>query len=172
MKKAIIVAVSDNGVIGVKNDLPWHLPKDMKFFKETTQGHAIITGRKNYESIPEKYRPLPGRFNILLTKQEGYSVPDLVYKAQSMADAFDSAYKADHDYAFVIGGGEIYREALNHDIDEVYLTRVHAEVEGDVTFPELDPSKWQLVSETAFEADEKHKHAFTFQKYEAIRPVI
>lgn len=169
MKTAIIVAVSENGVIGVKNDLPWHLPEDMKFFKDTTKGHAVITGRKNYESIPEKFRPLPGRYNILMTTQEGYQVPAQVFKASNYEEAMTAAMHANHERAFVIGGGEIYREALKHGVDEIYITRVHANIDGDVTFPEVDTTKYKLVSESNRSADDKHAYPFTFQKYEAIR---
>lgn len=164
MKKAIIVAVSENGVIGKENALPWHLPDDMKFFKEKTKGHAVITGRKNYESIPEKYRPLPGRFNILLTTQADYEVPDSVYSTNNLTDAFAEARRWSHDYAFVIGGGVVYREALDR-VDEIFLTRVHADVEGDVTFPDLDASRWRLEEETLHPADDKHLHAFTLQRW-------
>ena len=165
MKVIIIVAVSENGVIGNKNNLPWHLPDDMKFFKEKTKGCAIITGRKNYESIPEKYRPLPGRYNIVMTTQKDYEVPSTVFKTDNIEDAFEAAYLKPCDYAFVIGGGEIYREALKHGVSEIFLTRVHANIEGDVTFPELNMENWKLVEETHHPADEKHQYAFTFSKY-------
>ncbi len=165
MKTAIIVAVSENGVIGHKNDIPWHLPDDMKFFKETTKGHAIITGRKNYESIPEKYRPLPGRLNIVMTTQVDYEVPETVCKSHSLEDALEYANDALHEYAFIIGGGEIYKQALEHGVSEIYLTRVHANIEGDVTFAELDEKEWKLVEEKYHPVDDKHKYAFTFLKY-------
>ena len=166
MKIAIIVAVSENGVIGNKNNLPWHLPDDMKFFKEKTKGCAIITGRKNYESIPEKFRPLPGRYNIVMTTQKDYSAPGAIV-VNSMEQALTTAYMhtKDEGETFIIGGGEIYREALKHEVSEIYLTRVYANIEGDVTFPELDKSNWQLTELTNHPADEKHQYAFSFLKY-------
>lgn len=166
MKTAIIVAVSENGVIGHKNDIPWHLPNDMKFFKETTNGCVVITGRKNYESIPEKYRPLPNRTNIVLTTQKDYLAPGAIV-VNSIDEAFTTAHMhtSDEGKCFIIGGGEIYREALKHEIDEIYITKVHMNIEGDVTFSELNIDHWQLVEEKHHPIDVKHKYAFTFLKY-------
>jgi len=166
MKVAIIVAVSENGVIGNKNNLPWHLPDDMKFFKEKTKGCTIITGRKNYESIPEKFRPLPGRRNIVITTQKEYAAPGAIV-VNSIEQALTTAHMhtKDKEEVFIIGGGEIYREALKHGVSEIYLTRVHSNIEGDVTFPELNKDNWSLVEETNHPADEKHQYEFTFSKY-------
>ena len=154
----IIVAVSENNVIGRKNDLPWHLPDDLQYFKDKTKGHPIIMGRKNFESIG---RVLPGRQNIIITRQLNYAV-DGCDVVGSLEEAIQAAQGAED--IFVIGGGEIYKQALPF-VDRVYLTRVHADIEGDVYFPELGP-EWKDLSAEHHEADERHAHAFTYYVYE------
>lgn len=165
MKVSLIVAAAENHVIGKDNDLIWHLPKDMKYFKETTQGHFVIMGRKNFESIPHKYRPLPNRTNVVITRQTSYTAEDCIV-VNSLEEAIQKANEANDNEPFIIGGGEIYRLAMEADlVDKIYLTRVHKTYEGDTFFPELN-DKWKLVSSEKIKADEKHKSDFSFEVYE------
>lgn len=165
---SIIVAVSENGVIGKDNRLIWSLPADMKFFREKTTGHFIITGRKNYESIPEKFRPLPNRTNIIITRQKDYQAPDTVV-VPSIDAALDYAQKhSEQEEVFVIGGAEIFNQLMPR-IDRVYLTRIHHTFEGDVYFKDLSPAEWQLTQSERFEPDKKNKYAHTFQTWERKR---
>jgi dihydrofolate reductase len=152
---SLIVAVADNGVIGQRNGLPWRLPEDLKRFKALTMGKPIIMGRKTYDSIG---KPLPGRTNIVITRQPGLSLPGCVV-AGSLPAAVDAAGAVDE--VMVIGGAEIYRQALPMT-QRVYLTRVHAQVEGDACFPALAPEQWQEVAREDYPADERHAHAFSF----------
>ncbi len=165
MKVAIIVAAAENHVIGKDNDLIWNLPKDMKFFKDTTKGHFVIMGRKNFESIPHKYRPLPNRTNVVVTRQESYPAEGCIV-VNSISDALIIAKEANDEEPFIIGGGEIYRLALEQDlVDIIYLTRIHKNYEGDTFFPELSKI-WKLIRTEKHEADEKHECAYSFEVYE------
>lgn len=156
---ALVVAVSENGVIGSKNGLPWHLPADLKKFKKLTTGHAIIMGRKTWESIG---RPLPDRRMLVVTRDPAKLAGQPVEAFASLEAALAAAGE---DEVFVIGGGEIFREALPR-AGRVYLTRVHADIAGDVTFPELPAGEWHEVSREDHEPDEKHPHAYSFLTYE------
>jgi dihydrofolate reductase len=154
----MIAAVAENGVIGRDNGLPWRLPIDMRFFRLKTTGHYVITGRKNYEAMG---RPLPKRENIVVARTPGYEAPGC--RVVSTLDAaLDIARCAGEQEAFIIGGAQIYKLALPV-ADRFYLTRVHAEVDGDVFFPEFDESDWALVSSERHEPDDKHAHAFTIE---------
>lgn len=165
MKVSLIVAVSENQVIGKDNDLVWHLPDDMNYFKKTTEAHFVIMGRKNFESIPHKYRPLPNRTNVIVTRQTSYEAEGCVV-VSSIVEALEKAKEAGDSEPFVIGGGQIYRHALeNNLIDRVYLTRVHESFEGDTFFPKL-ASEWKCISAIKKEADEKHSCDFTYEIYE------
>ena len=165
MKVSIIVAVSANGVIGKDNDLIWHLPKDMQFFKETTIGHHVIMGRKNFESIPHKFRPLPNRTNIIVTRNKNYFADNCLV-TNNLYDALQKSKKNNEKEAFIIGGGEIYKLALEEDlVDRIYLTRIHHEFDGDTFFPYID-KKWKETSKTEYKKDKKHKYDFTFLTYE------
>lgn len=162
---SLIVAVSENKVIGKDNDLVWHLPIDMKFFKDTTKDHFVIMGRRNYESIPHKYRPLPNRTNVIVTRQENYQADGCIV-VNFIEDAIQKAKEAGDNEPFVIGGGQIYKYALDNDlVHRVYLTRVHTEIEGDTFFEDLDDS-WNEVYSNMHPSDEKHPFAFTFQTFE------
>ena len=164
-----IVAVAENGVIGRKGDLPWHLPDDMKFFASTTRGHHIITGRVNYESIPLRFRPLKDRTNLVITRNKNYD-PQGAILVNALQEAIDLARKNGDDEVFIIGGGEIFKQAIEQDLmDRLYLTRIHADVEGDVFFPELDPAEWRTIEERHHAADERHAHSFTFLTLERVR---
>ncbi len=165
MKVSLIVAVSENKVIGKDNDLVWHLPTDMKFFKDTTKHHFVIMGRRNFESIPHKYRPLPNRTNVVVSRQENFEAEGCIV-VKSIEEAIDLAKKANDNEPFVIGGGQIYKYALDNKlIDRVYLTRVHTEIEGDTFFEDLDES-WELVNEKHHPEDDRHCFSFTFQTFE------
>ena len=167
MVVSLIVAVSENKVIGKDNDLVWHLPNDMKLFSNTTKGHFVIMGRKNYESIPHKYRPLPSRTNVIVTRQDDYKAKGCLV-VNSVEKAIEIAQKAGDKEPFVIGGGQIYKHAIeNNLVDRIYLTRVHTEIDGDTYFDDLDDS-WKLVHTDLHPSDEKHPFAFTFQTFERL----
>lgn len=161
MRISLIVAVSENNIIGRDNALPWNLPDDLKFFRKKTEGHPIILGRKNYEAIG---RALPNRRNIVVSRQTDLHIEgcDVV---SSVEAAIDLAKETEDEEIFIIGGGEIYRLAFPLS-DRVYLTRVHAEVEGDVTFPELSDEDWKEVERARHPADELHAYAFTFLTFD------
>ncbi|MBJ60128.1 MAG: diacylglycerol kinase [Flavobacteriales bacterium] len=165
MVVSLIVAVSENKVIGKDNNLVWHLPADMKFFKDTTKGHFVIMGRRNYESIPHRYRPLPKRTNVIVTRQDDYKAEGCLI-VNSVEAAIELAQKAGDKEPFVIGGGQIYKYAIkNNLVDRIYLTKVHTEIDGDTYFDDLDGS-WKLVNTDFHPSDEKHIYAFTFQTFE------
>ena len=155
---SLIVAASTNNVIGVQGSLPWHLPADLKRFKSLTMGKPIVMGRRTFESIG---RPLPGRRNIIITRQTDYPAAgcDIV----SSVDAAVAA-AADGDEVMVIGGGEIYRQFLPL-AERIYLTRVAAEIDGDTRFPALD-NGWQLSESEAHAADDRHRYDYEFQVLE------
>jgi dihydrofolate reductase len=161
---SLIAAVSRNNVIGKDNDLPWNLPDDMKYFMQTTSRHHVIMGRKNYESIPEKFRPLPNRTNIVVTRKKDYEAPGC-HVVHSLEDAFEIPMRSEQEEVFVIGGAEIFRQSLPF-ADRLYLTEIHADVDGDTLFPEFDRAEWNEVSRTPHPADERHKYAFDFVVYE------
>lgn len=158
---SLIVAASENRVIGRNNDLPWRLPDDMRFFVKTTKGHHILMGRKNLESFGKL---LPNRTNILLTRDRSYEFEGAkIFNELNKAIQF--AKDNGEEELMVIGGGEIYKQCLPM-ADRIYLTQVHAEIDGDVYFPELDPSEWLLQSESFHDKDEKHNYSFTFKTFE------
>jgi dihydrofolate reductase len=161
MKVSLIVAVANNGVIGKDNDLIWHLPKDMGFFKETTLGHHVIMGRKNFESIPERFRPLPNRTNVIITRNSDYKAEGCVV-VNSVEQALEVAKQNGDIQPFIIGGGQIYKLALeNNLVDKIYLTKVHHTFDGDTFFPELN-NEWKEVNKTVNKADEKHAYDYDF----------
>ncbi|WP_205512451.1 dihydrofolate reductase [Longitalea arenae] len=156
-----VVAAADNNAIGKNNQLLWTLPNDMKFFKNTTWGMPVIMGRKTYESLG---KPLAGRTNIIITRQQQWQ-PEGVIVVHDIEEAKAAAAATDAKEAFIIGGGEIYRQTLPIT-QRVYLTRVHASVEGDTYFPELNTADWELLSQLDFTADEKHAYAYSFQVWQ------
>ena len=162
MTTTIIVAASENNVIGINNNLPWNLPEDMKFFKNTTWGMPVIMGRKTFETF--KGKPLPGRMNIVITRQKDWK-PEGAVVVDSYKDAQFVAAETDCKEAFVIGGGEIFKDLINK-VDRLLITRVHAIVDGDVFFPVIEKKYWNLVSSVYNPADEKHAVAFTFEVWE------
>lgn len=163
-----IAAVAENGIIGHQGDLPWSLPDDMAWFQHHTKGHHVITGRKNYESIPPKYRPLKGRVNLVVTRNAAYEAPGAVV-VTSIEAALEIARAAGEAEAFIIGGGEIYREAFAKGlVQRLYLTRVHAHLKGDTRFPEVAPAEWRELSRQHHPEDERHAHPFSFLILERI----
>ena len=165
MKVSLIVAVSQNGMIGKDNDLIWHLPKDMKFFKDTTLGHHVIMGRKNFESIPHKFRPLPNRTNIVITRQSDYKAEDSIV-VNSVEESLKVAKSNGENEAFIIGGGQIYKLALEEDlVDRIYLTRIHHSFGGDTFFPELS-SDWEEIKREDCFKDDNHKYDYSFRVLE------
>lgn len=164
---SIVVAVGENNAIGRGGDLLWRLPKDMQFFKETTIGHNVVMGRKTYESIPPKFRPLVGRVNIVVTRQEGYEAPGCRV-VQSVEDAIAFAKANEEEELMVIGGGEIYRQLFDR-ADKIYLTKVmHSFEDADTFFPQLSPNRWRMVQMQRHSADEKHAYDFEFQILERV----
>jgi dihydrofolate reductase len=153
-----IAAMSSNRVIGRDGDLPWHLPRDMRFFKETTMGHHIIMGRSNFASMD--YRPLRGRINIVLTRNPFFITSNALVM-HSIEEALSFAYEAGEEEAFIIGGGEIYRQSLPL-LEKIYLTEVITELPGDTYFPEIDMNEWNLISSRLVEPDEKNEFPMRF----------
>lgn len=161
---SIIAAISNNGIIGKNNDLPWHLPDDMKYFMQTTKGHHVIMGRKNYQSIPEKFRPLPNRTNIVVTRQSNFNAPGCQV-VNSIEHALELA-KANHETeAFIIGGAEIYSQGFAM-ANKLYLTEIQATIDGDTYFPKFDKNQWSEISRMTHLKDERHAHSFDFVVYE------
>lgn len=165
MKISLIAAMDQNRLIGADNGLPWHLPADMKYFKEKTLGHHILTGRKNYESIPEKYRPLPGRINFIVSRSKKCNYPGATCFSDVDA-AVEQARKAGEKELFVIGGGELFSQFL-YCADKMYITLIHHAFKGDVYFPEIDFEKWKMISREDHFADEKNAYDFSFTEWVA-----
>jgi len=157
----LVVAAAENNAIGKDNQLLWHLPNDLKFFKNTTWGMPVIMGRKTFEAVN---KPLPGRFNIVITRQADWKAEGTI-SATDLQDALQNSAETNCKEFFVIGGGEIYKEAIEI-ADKIYITRVHASFDADTFFPVIDESKWLLTSNKDFEVDEKHKYAYSFQVWE------
>ncbi|HYG17410.1 MAG TPA: dihydrofolate reductase [Ohtaekwangia sp.] len=164
MKISLIAALSQNRVIGKNNDLPWHLPDDMKYFMETTKGHHCIMGRKNYESIPKKFRPLPNRTNIVVTHQHDYKAPGCLI-VHDIAEGLAIGNNNNEPEMFIIGGAQIFEQSLRQ-ADRLYLTEIRALIEGDTFFPEFDKLTWKEVSRQPHPADERHAYPFDFVVYE------
>ncbi|HEY0139334.1 MAG TPA: dihydrofolate reductase [Thermoanaerobaculia bacterium] len=163
MRISIIAALSTNGAIGLGNGLPWgKISTDLKRFKSLTMGHHLLMGRKTWDTVG---KPLPGRINVVITRKAD-AVIDGVHVAHSLDEGIRRARQAGDDECFIGGGAEIFRLAL-HVADRMYLTRVHAELEGDTYFPDFDDvSEWRLVDSEHFAPDEKNEHPFSFLLYE------
>jgi len=158
---SLIVAVAENGAIGARNALLWDLPRDMKHFRETTSGHAVIMGQRTYESIG---RPLPKRLNIIVTQDPALAVAGCTV-VHSPEEAIEVARSSGETEAFVIGGGMIYKTMLPM-VDRVYFTRVHVSPEADSFFPPFPTSEWKEVSRTSFPADNENAYAMDFLVFE------
>jgi dihydrofolate reductase len=159
---SLVAAMSENRVIGLHGGLPWHLPRDLQHFKRVTIDHTVIMGRKTFEEVK---RPRANRRNVVVTRNPEFR-PHGVTVVPSLDEAL--ALGATEDEVFVIGGGEIYRLAMPR-ADRIYLTLVHATVEGDTFFPEFDHGAWVVISEEHHPADQKNQHAMTFRTYSRIR---
>lgn len=161
MLTSLIVAASANHAIGKDNQLLWHLPNDMKFFKNTTWGMPVVMGRKTFESLG---KPLTGRTNIVITRNKEWFCEG-VQSVSSFEEALIVAADADAKEAFIIGGGEIYQQAFAQ-VHRIYMTRIHAVVEGDTFFPEINEREWMLLSQLDFSKDAKHAFDYSFQIWE------
>ena len=161
MKISIIVAMASNGVIGRDNQLPWHLTAYLKHFKQKTLGKPILMGRKTWESIG---RPLPGRTNIVITRDSSYSAAGC-----EVVNSIDAAIAAagEHDEVMVIGGAELYRQVLP-DTETIYLTKIHEVFAGDTRFPEIYNTEWHQVERVDHEADEKNSHDYSFIRLDRV----
>ena len=155
--------MAENRVIGINNTLPWHLPADLKHFRQITTGHHVIMGRRNYESIG---KPLPNRTNIVVTRNRNYRAPGCVV-THSLEEALEHAH-ADPEI-FIIGGAELYRQSFAH-ADRLYLTLVHAKIAGDTRFPDFDPDQWNEIMRERHEADDKNPYAYSFLMYDRDGP--
>jgi dihydrofolate reductase len=160
MRISLVVAASENNAIGKDNQLLWHLPNDLKFFKNTTWGMPVIMGRKTFESVS---KILPSRFNIVITTQTDWSFKG-VTMATSLQDAIVKAEATGCKEAFIIGGGKIYKQSMEM-ADIIYLTRVHTNIDGDTFFPTIDENQWQLLDNRDFEKDARHAYDYSFQKW-------
>lgn len=161
MKISIVVAVADNNAIGAKGRLLWRLSKDMQYFKEVTWGHHVLMGRKTWDSIPPKFSPLPGRTNIIVTRQEGF-VCEGCLVVKSVEEGIELARNAGEQELMIIGGGEIYKQALPLT-NKIYLTKVHHTfTDADTFFPELDTEQWNTLNGEWNMADEKNEFDFEF----------
>lgn len=161
---SLIVAISNNKVIGKNNQLIWNLPKDMKFFMDTTLGHPVIMGRKNFESIPEKFRPLKNRTNIIITRNKNYEALDckVVHSIEESLKCMDFG----NEEVFVIGGGEIYRKFLELDlIDKMYITHIDEFFDGDTFFPDFNLDKWISKEILNHQKDNENPHDFKVIEY-------
>lgn len=162
---SMIAALDAANGIGKNNDLMWNLPADMQFFKETTKGHVVIMGRKNYDSIPEKYRPLPGRKNVILSRQPGFEAPGcLVF--DSLGACLEQLQLEEGQKAFIIGGAQIYALALESGkVQDLYLTHIEKVYGADTFFPEFATELYQKTLLFAQGIDDKHEAAFEVYHY-------
>lgn len=160
---SLIAALTKNRVIGKNNNLPWHLPDDMKYFMQTTKEHHVIMGRKNYESIPEKFRPLPNRTNIVVTRQKNFTAPGC-HIVHTLEAGIDMARSEGEKELFIIGGSEIYDLGMAY-AEQLYLTEIDTTIEGDTYFPSINKEEWEELSRTHHEADARHAYSFDFVVY-------
>lgn len=169
MRVKLIVAKAANNVIGKDNDLIWHLPADMRFFTETTKGHIVVMGRKNWDSIPLKYRPLSQRENAVITRNKEFSHEDCtVFHSveESIAYYKSNLEKYSNQDIYIIGGGQIYAHSLDNDLlDDLYITFIDHDFDGDTFFPEFDESKWNKECIMKHEIDEKNAYPFEVYHY-------
>ncbi|MGB1090534.1 MAG: dihydrofolate reductase [Oceanobacter sp.] len=169
MKLALIVAMASNRVIGVNNELPWHLPNDLKYFKEQTMGKPLVMGRKTFDSIG---RPLPGRPNIVVTRSADFQ-PEGVIVTSCLEDAVQTgtrlAVQDGVDEVMVIGGANIYGQVISL-VERMYLTEVDAKIEGDAHFPLFDRDDWREIERISYPACDKNPYPYAFVVYDRIRP--
>lgn len=159
-KIAIIAALADDGAIGLKNKLPWHLPADLKKFKELTTGHAVIMGKRTFESLPNG--PLPNRKNVVLTSMLTEGVVEGYFEADSLEDAFEIC--SGQDVVYIIGGAAVYKQCFEY-ADELFLTYIHSNFQADTYFPEINMGDWKEIKREDFEPDAKNQYPYSFVKY-------
>jgi dihydrofolate reductase len=160
MIKIIMAAKAKNNIIGKDNDLIWHLPADLKFFKKTTKGHTLIMGRKTFESLAN---PLPHRDSWVVTRNKSYRAEGITV-FHSLESAIKEGERKGLDTVFILGGGEIYRQSMLL-ADKMIITEVHDNFEGDTIFPEIDLAAWKEISREEHTADEKNKYDYAFVEY-------
>ena len=165
MKISIIVAKAKNNVIGKDNQLPWHLPEDLKHFKRKTEGHHLIMGRKTYESMG---KPLPNRISIVITRNKNYKVPPGHYVVHDFEAALEVAKSKNLQQVFVLGGAEIFKLALPL-VDEMIITEIHARPEGNTFFPAWDESEWEISERSDFDKDNKNAYDYSFVTYQKMK---
>ena len=161
MIKSIIVARAANDIIGRDNDLVWHLPADLRYFKAKTMGHYLIMGRKTFESLG---KPLPGRTTVIITRNADYEAQGCFIKP-NLKEALAIAQNNEQSEVLILGGGEIYKQAMDIT-NKIYLTEVHGEFEGDTCFPKIDSNVWEETRRRDFLTDEKHRYAYSFVELE------
>ena len=159
----LIVAASSNNAIGKNNQLLWHLPIDLKFFKNTTWAMPVIMGRKTFESVNNK--PLLGRQNIIISRSAAPSTEGEVWWATSLEQAIEQSKKLDCKEIFIVGGAQIYEQSMQI-ANRIYMTRVHAHFDADTFFPDINVEEWELVKNNDFNTDEKHAYSFSIQVWE------
>lgn len=160
----LIVAIAANRVIGKDNDLIWHLPADMAFFTESTKGHIVIMGRRNWDSIPLKYRPLPGRLNVVVTRDTTYEQEGCEI-FHTIEDAIEH-YRNDERDVYIIGGGQIYKYCIDNGlVDIMYITHIEHNFDGDTFFPEFDEDQWNKEMIMDHAIDDKNAYPFKVWKY-------
>lgn len=162
---SFVVAMGRNHVIGNNNDMPWHLPKDLKHFKETTTGHTIIMGRKTFESIG---RPLPNRHNVVITTNEQVDLPESVKKINDIQTVLDWNRDNPNKTYFIIGGGTIYKQMLPY-ADRLYITLIDQDFQGDTFFPEFNKQVWGLTKKVKGVKDHKNPYDYYFLQYDRIK---
>ena len=162
---SFVVAMDRNRLIGQGSGLPWRLPDEIRRFKEITMGHPVLMGRKTYETIPQKFRPLPGRTNIILTRQQEYDAPGCIV-VHSLQEALSAV--SPEEELMVIGGSQLF-DALLPIVDRLYLTEIDDEYEGDVYFPALDMNQWREVAREEHPRDDRHASPFVFLVLDRVR---
>ncbi len=158
MTISLIVAIAKNHVIGKNNQLIWHLPADLKYFKTMTLGHTVVMGRKTYDSMG---KPLPGRQNVVITRQQNFQAEGVIIEP-SLESALSNLKE---DEVFIIGGGEIFKQAIAL-VDKMYVTEINETFDGDVYFPAINHDEWELTDARPFAKDEKNKYDYSFNLYE------
>ena len=157
MLVSLVAAVAENNVLGRDNQLPWHLPADLKYFKQLTTGHHVLMGRKTWESIG---KPLPNRISLVVSRSDDFR-PEGAAVVRTVEEGIEAARNAGETELFIIGGGEIFRLAMPL-ADRIYLTRINHNFEGDVFFPEIDTNLWKETKSERFTADEKNPYGYCF----------
>ena len=160
---SIIVAVSKNQVIGKDNKLAWNLPDDMSYFSNMTKNHSVIMGRKNWESIPKKFRPLPHRKNIVVTRNNDFKGEGAII-VNSIEKAIEKSRLSEDEEIFIIGGGEIYKLGFKY-VDKLYITEIYSDINGNTYFPKWNKENWKEISRISYPKDEKHEFNFDYVIY-------